>query len=452
MNNLKMKNKDRHFYFMTEKLYNANVICEILILFSFLICLIFIVIDQPEEKYNIVTIQSLEVLSYNEETNIVELQIEPNNPQKYCAVDDSNYQLLEDGKCYISVPLEKHEVYFIDEDDTVSDSLFINHYVFDIGIKDIYYIPVHSKINLNLYHVLGDPIIEWNSSSDNITIENSILTGNSVGRTRVDMVVNGVIVKTFEVVVTNVITEMKEFEDSKPFLSCMQFTSEEATLLDEILAYRIKEAGEGTRAGAVAAARFLTLEFPYRISYYWENGRLDQSGVHYVDGEGRYYHKGLYLDQSKITNIVASFHGPAMWGCPIVSYEDDPPYFIPGRKYPNGLDCSGFVSWSLFNGGTDLGDIGSYMLPYKGNHQLLSTALIQSGQIKVGDLFSFNGHVAILIGDDGSNFYVAESLNDYGGIVVNKYSYNNVMNYFAAVTFMDDVYQGDGNLTNMWLD
>lgn len=103
----------------------------------------------------------------------------------------------------------------------------------------------------------------------------------------------------------------------------------------------------------------------------------------------------MYLDQSKVNQITASFHGPAMWGCPMVTYEDDPPYFIPRGKYPNGLDCSGFVTWTLFNGGSNLGDIGSYMLPYKGNHQMLSIALIASGQIKVEDLFSFNGHAAI---------------------------------------------------------
>lgn len=71
--------------------------------------------------------------------------------------------------------------------------------------------------------------------------------------------VDDILVKTFDVVVTDVITEMpREFDRQKAVLSCRQFSSEEALLLDEILPYRISEAGEGTRAEAVAVARFLT--------------------------------------------------------------------------------------------------------------------------------------------------------------------------------------------------
>lgn len=415
-------------------------------------------IDKPEKNIiNEVAISSLQVISYDTNANVVNLQIAPSTEQKYCAVKKENgdldYLFLENGKCYISVPLNEQLLYFVNEYDVVSDELFVNNYVLDVDLRDKYYIPLNSKIDLKHYNVLGQPEIKWVSSLDNVVIEDDILTGNSVGKTTIDMMVNDVLIKSFEVVVTDVIVEMpNEFNSKKAYLSCRQFTDEEAELLDEILANRIAEAGEGTRAGAVAAARFLTLEFPYRISYFWETGRLNNSGKHYVDGEGRYYHKGLYLSQAKVDNIIASFHGPAMWGCPIVSYEEDPPNFSPGVKYPNGLDCSGFVSWSLLNGGSGLGDIGSYMLPYRGDYRILSTSLINSGIIKVGDLFSLSGHVAILIGDDGSNFYIAESLNGYNGLVVKKYTYKNVMNYFKGVTLMDKVYQGDGNLTNMWYE
>lgn len=102
----------------------------------------------------------------------------------------------------------------------------------------------------------------------------------------------------------------KNFNEDKGYLPCEEYTLEESKLLDEILAYRINEAGYGTRAGAVAAARFLTLEFPYRIAYYWETGRLNNTGKDYVDGEGRYYHKGLYLHESKYADLEASALGP----------------------------------------------------------------------------------------------------------------------------------------------
>lgn len=448
---------DSSFIKGEEQNCNTKVIVYIILITLFAFSVLIFILSKSKVKERIindVNISSLNVVSYDNDKNIINLEIEPSNEQQYCAVkvnDDLDYQFLINGKCYITVPLDKQTIYFVNKHDVVSKEIFVDNYVFNIDLKDKYYIPVNSKIDLNHYNILGTPNIEWISSSDNVMIENDMLIGNSVGKTTINMMVNNAIVKSFEVVVTDTIIDMpKEFNEKKAFLSCRQFTEEEAALLDEILAYRIAEAGEGTRAGAVAAARFLTLEFPYRISYFWETGRLNNSGKHYVDGEGRYYHKGLYLDQSKVDSIEASFHGPAMWGCPIVSYEEDPPNFEPGRKYPNGLDCSGFVSWSLLNGGSGLGDIGSYMLPYRGNYQRLSTTLINSGKIKVGDLFSLSGHVAILIGDDGDNFYIAESLNGYKGLVVKKYSYIKVMNYFTAVTLMDEVYKGDGNLTSMW--
>lgn len=227
-------------------------------------------------------------------------------------------------------------------------------------------------------------------------------------------------------------------------------------MLDEILAFRIEKVGYGTRAAAVEAARFLTLDFPYRISYYWESGRLNNTGKHYVDGEGRYYHKGLYLDESKYENIEASLFGPAMWGCKLMSYENDPPNFVPGVKYPNGLDCSGFVTWALLNGGFDVGDRGAGESPSKGQltdlgeFKVLTNELIDSGAIKVGDLFNFWGHIAILIGQDEDNYYIAESLNNYNGLVVKTYSKKKVRNTFKYVVLMDSVYIDDGNLTDMW--
>ena len=80
----------------------------------------------------------------------------------------------------------------------------------------------------------------------------------------------------------------------------------------------------------------------------------------------------------------------------------------------------------------------------------MSTSLINSGLIKVGDLFSTSGHIAILIGIDDQHFYVAESLNHYGGVVMRKYSKTRVINFFQNVVLMDEVYKKDGKLTNLW--
>ena len=188
------------------------------------------------------------------------------------------------------------------------------------------------------------------------------------------------------------------------------------------------------------------MEFPYRIRYFSENGREATNGV---QGEGRYYNEGLYLHESRYVNIKKPLRGPKPWGCQLWS--------DPSEGYrPNGLDCSGYISWVMLNGGFDVGDIGAGESAYP--HQLTDTgkftsvtnSLIKSGQIKVGDLFNLPGHISIIIGIDDENFYVAESLNTYKGLVVKTYSKKKVMRTFKYVVLMDDVYKNDGKLTNMW--
>ena len=137
-------------------------------------------------------------------------------------------------------------------------------------------------------------------------------------------------------------------------------------------------------------------------------------------------------------------------------YEDDPPYFYPGRKYPNGLDCLGFVSWVLYNAGFDVGDRGAgesptpYQLTDVGAFRTLTSSLIKSGKIKPGDLFNYWGHISILVGEDDNNYYIAESLNTFGGVVIKTYSKKRVMNTFKYVVLMDGLYKEDGNLADLW--
>ena len=40
-------------------------------------------------------------------------------------------------------------------------------------------------------------------------------------------------------------------------------------------------------------------------------------------------------------NILASMHGPSIWGCNMYTETLE-------METPNGLDCSGFVTWALF--------------------------------------------------------------------------------------------------------
>jgi hypothetical protein len=298
------------------------------------------------------------------------------------------------------------------------------------------------------------------SNDDSIvTVSNDIITGKDYGATIVKVVDDNGSYGLIQVYVSPFIRK-PEIDTGKPYISCKQFSKEDADLIDKMLLDRIEQAGYQTRAGVVAAARFATLEFSYRIHYFYENGRLNNyAPYHHVDGEGRYYHRGMYLNESKFNELDpnGTFVGPATWGCDLLNFTDWGPW-VSGKYYPNGLDCSGFTTWALYNGGFDIGDIGAgveqghYALTDIGEKVDLTDDLMSSGRVKVGDLIGLNGHMAILAGWDSENYYIAESLNTTKGVVMtvvprSKLVHNSIYKY---VVLMDSVYKNDGNLTNYW--
>ncbi len=291
--------------------------------------------------------------------------------------------------------------------------------------------------------------VEWKSSDESIaTVEKGLIVGKSSGTATITAFKKNVS-KSINVTVTDLIT-LPHIDNKKKFLTCEKFTEEEANMLDNLLAYRINEAGASTRAGAVAAARFLVLEFPYRIHYFYENGRLITTGGRsYVDGEGRYYHKGLYLSKSKYASLAKSAYGPKMWGCSMYSK-------ITKAKSPNGLDCSGYVSWALYNAGFDVGDGGAGInldrdtdLDDLGEKLKITKENLALKKVKVGDLLSTYGHIGILIGLDEEHYYIAESLtNDIHVLTMTESEL--LKSDWLQFILLDEVYKEDGNLTNMW--
>ena len=222
-------------------------------------------------------------------------------------------------------------------------------------------------------------------------------------------------------------------------------------MFDKILKNRIDNVGYKTRAGVVEASRFLTLDFPYRINYFYENGRQTTNKV---DGEGRYYHVGLYLNSSKYKDLTGSttLNNKGPWGCSIYSYPAK-------RNIDNGLDCSGFVSWALLNGGFDVKDVGAGWsndsdLTDFGEVKKVTTDLSTSNEIKVGDLLhseAAGGHIGIIVGMDEDYFYVAQALwYDEIGVIITKIKKKELKNTFPHVVLMDKYYINDGKLTNMW--
>lgn len=320
----------------------------------------------------------------------------------------------------------------------------------------------HEKANIN-----------FKCEDENIcsVTNDGVVTAKSVGNTKVVVSVLDE-KKEVEVLVTDLI-ELKpaKYDPKKQLLTCGRYNNEENALLDKILAARVNEAGYHTRAGVVAAARFW-LEFPYRVEYFSENGRL-YTGVKgiatyiYADGEGRYYHKGLFLSKSKFNELDPKGikYGPATWGCKIISTPSSMT-----KKYANGFDCSGFISWIILNGGYDPGDIGAGIIPsVRRNPEVLdltdlgtmlkSKESVANNKIKTGDLLSTyentGEHIALVAGQDGENYYVAESLwkgseKGHYGAVISTYKKSDLTKFFFWHIDMDKYYGEDGNLTDMW--
>lgn len=381
-------------------------------------------------------------------------------------INSSEWVKAANGYCSFTVESGDYDVYVKDSygnlNNIESQSVVINK-ILDVKTnKDVIYMYKGRTETLS-YEISAigkvDESVTWKSDNESIATvnDNGMVTGVDYGTTYIRVVSSEGKSKAVQVIVSNFITK-PVIDFNKSYIKCKQFSAEEADLIDKILFDRVDSAGYGTRAGIIAAARFLALEFAYRVPYFAENGRLkNYEPYKHVDGEGRYYHRGLYLNENKFKDISASFVGPCTWGCDMQTFTELPE-FTYGKYYPNGLDCSGFVTWALLNGGFDIGDIGAGEnaehddLDDLGTKVYITDELMNSGRVKVGDLIGLNGHMAILAGWDDNNYYIAESLNNTGGVVIttvarNKLVHNSIYKY---IILMDEVYKSDGNYTNMW--
>ena len=386
-----------------------------------------------------------------------------------CSLDKKKYVKSKDKKCIFDFNYKIKKVYTKDKNNNVKVHKINKDLskITGLELKDKkFYLALESSKKIS-YEVKYDGVlyeeVSFKSSNDGIAKvdKDGVVTAVSPGEVTITLSIDKYS-KELKVLSTDLITKRpEEFDYGKPYIECGRYSKEDNDLFDEILEARINDVGYKTRAGAVESARFLTLEFPYRITYFSENGRLN--GYPTVDGEGRYYHKGLYLDSSRFENLNKDLimHGPNPWGCPIYSNPSE------GIR-SNGLDCSGFISWVIYQAGFDPTDMGAGVSPGQQDYTDLGPLTrtgeaLDQGRVKVGDLLSgdgevtdawFGGHIAMLVGIKDGNFYVAEELwwsTGIVGAVIKKYDREQFLWYFYWHVDMSEFYGEDGKLTDYWL-
>ena len=455
-----------------------------LILFFELFFIGFIVYVVPKDYliFNNIDVVNIKLENFNKENNIMTIKVTKKNNTlntKFSCIAEYKDKKIEvigkDNTCTFDLENDaNYNLYLVNESGIKSNiyklSNIVNNVLSFNFASEMLYLAVDEEAEFNYYDVVIDnEKIDYNFKSVNESIakvNGNKVIGLSKGET---YIYSDKIKEKLKIKVTDLITKPYATKDKKELLPCNAYTEEEAKELDEILEYKINNAGYQTRAGALAAARFLTLEFQYRVPYYYETGRIKYENkscnmsninTYIVDGEGRYYHKGLYLADSKKELITSSKEGPAIWGCKIRNLEKKPEYgFVSGVKMPNGLDCSGFVTWSLKNAGFEPGDVGAGEDPGRncqctdlGEFVPLTNDLLNSGKVKAGDLINWWGHIAMIIGIDKktNTYYIAESLSYIGGVRAMIYTKSELLNTFKYVVLMDNFYKKDGNYSIMW--
>ena len=372
---------------------------------------------------------------------------------------DTNWKETKGDICSFDIDDNTYYAYLMNENNEIFEVKQVEKLgkVTEFNInKDKIYLALDDTYTPTLdYKTVGNIEKKIYYSSENEEIasvsESGVITAKKAGNTKIHIKI-GNEEKVIDVISTNLIVKKpKKYNNKKKYLPCGKYNESENDLLDEILKDRVETAGYKTRAGVVEAARFLALEFPYKIRYFSENGNV---ATNKIDAEGRYYHQGLYLHKSRYKNVSKSWAGPKTWGCSMYSRPSK------GNR-PNGLDCSGFVSWVLLNGGFDVGDLGAGVSAHKdltdfGKKTKFNASVVKSGKVKVGDLLSsggvMGGHIAIIVGEDDKYYYVAESLwtPPNVGVVIIPYSKSNLWNRYYWVMLMDSYYKEDGNITKLW--
>ena len=157
----------------------------------------------------------------------------------------------------------------------------------------------------------------------------------------------------------------------------------------------VDKAGYGTRAGVVAAATTLIGEignkYNLKLPYFWGGG-----------------HEG------NMTNYASGDWGSTQCHT-----------YANGQNYNYcGLDCSGFVSWALYNGGYNVSSMVTTQ--FSGLNGAQRVSLSNSPVLKAGDILDSSGHVILVIGVDSERgvYKCAEAAGNSRGVLFTTRAFN----------------------------
>ena len=198
----------------------------------------------------------------------------------------------------------------------------------------------------------------------------------------------------------------------------------------------VRTAGYKTREGVVAAAIYLSSQINVHIPYFWSGGHFHTYNGYYDGGD--------------------SFMGVSdKWGCNVKMAFGGTDAQKNGVNYPFGMDCSGFVTWSIYNGGYYTGD-SSQELRFATNTSMLksiggvsvSSVKIKNakGKVKPGDIAYKSGHVGLVVEVHDSYLMIAEEASYKKGLIVSKVKYNR----FTDIVLMDNFYENYKKNSPMW--
>lgn len=202
-----------------------------------------------------------------------------------------------------------------------------------------------------------------------------------------------------------------DINNTKPFMRSNTYTPSDKARLDAILKQVVQEAGYGTRAGVVAAARFLVGGLDYKVPY---------------QGASYYRRVGLNIGQT------------GAWGSSGIGL--DCYSFVVWARMQNGLPDNSFYSGTKYSTAKEVNNIrvGDYLLTPC------------SGECK--NPYNIN-HIGLVIGVDDNYIYVAEEKTvNVNALVVTRLDKKNLPTKYSLSLVRHVDYPSEGNVTNMWME